>query len=157
VRARAAGLALPDKAIALLMHYLESLTSADGEMRITPRDRDHAYHQLIQFLRSWHSMDRRHVLGLLAWAASVASVFPATVGDEHERVASVLSRASRVDAQAIEHIEAVLWHCRRQDHSLGPQAVLSTVLAQRDLARATAGSSWPVTPPTSTPQPVVRA
>jgi hypothetical protein len=30
----------------------------------------------------------------------------------------------------------VLWHCRRQDHALGPQAVLTTVLAQRDLTRA---------------------
>jgi tetratricopeptide (TPR) repeat protein len=81
-------------------------------------------------------MDRRNVLRLLAWAGTAASVFPATVGDEHERVASVLSRSSRVDAQTIEHIEAVLWHCRRQDYALGPQAVLSTVVAQRDLTRA---------------------
>jgi len=80
--------------------------------------------------------DRRYVLRLLAWAGTAASVFPATVGDEHERIASVLSRSSRVDAQTIEHIEAILWHCRRQDHALGPQAVLTTVLAQRDLARA---------------------
>jgi hypothetical protein len=62
-------------------------------------------------------------------------VFPATVGDAHERVASVRSRSSRVDVQTIEHIEAVLWHCRRQDHALRPQAVLTTVLAQRDLTR----------------------
>jgi hypothetical protein len=81
-------------------------------------------------------MDRRDVLRLLRWAATAASVFPATVGDEHERVASVLTRSSRVDAQTIEHIEAILWHCRQQDHALGPQAVLTTVLAQRDLTRA---------------------
>jgi tetratricopeptide (TPR) repeat protein len=137
VWATATGLALPDTFITMLMHYLGSLAPADREARTTPRDRDHAYHQLVEFLRSWaHTMDRRDALGLLAWAAAVASVFPATVGDEHARVASVISRSSRVDAQTIEHIEAVLWHCRRQDHALGPQAVLTTVLAQRDLARA---------------------
>jgi hypothetical protein len=117
------------------MQYLGSLAPTDHEVLTTPRDR--AYHQLVQFLRSWaHNMDRRGVLRLLAWAASAASMFPITAGDEHERVASVLSRASRVDAQVIEDIEAVLWHCRRQDYALGPQAVLTTVLAQRDLTRA---------------------
>ncbi|MGH3889343.1 MAG: hypothetical protein ACRDSZ_22755 [Pseudonocardiaceae bacterium] len=137
VWAIATGLALPDNVVAMLMHYLGSLASSDREVLSTPRDRDRAYHQLVQFLRRWaHTMDRRNVLRLLAWAASVASVLPATVGDEYERVASVLGASSRVDAQTIEHIEAVLWHCRRQDHALGPQAVLTTVLAQRDLTRA---------------------
>jgi tetratricopeptide (TPR) repeat protein len=123
----------------MLMHYLGSLAPTDGEVLTTPRDRDRAYHQLVQFLRSWaHTMDpsRRDVLRLLAWAASAASVLPATVGDDYERLASVLGASSRVDAQTIEHIEAVLWHCRQQDYALGPQAVLSTVLAQRDLTRA---------------------
>ena len=130
------GMQLPDTFVALLMQYLESLASADHAMRLTPRDRDRAYHLLVQFLRSWaHTMDRRGVLRLLAWAAGVASVFPATVGDEHERVASVLSGSGRIDGQTIEHIEAVLRHCRQQDYALGPQAVLATVLAQRDLAR----------------------
>jgi hypothetical protein len=55
--------------------------------------------------------------------------------DEQQRVASVLRTPSRVDAKTIEHIEAVLWHCARQDETLGPQAVLNTVLTQRDLAR----------------------
>ncbi len=137
VWATANGLALPDTFVTMFTQYLGSLAPADREVRITPRDRDHAYHQLVQFLRSWaHTMDRRDVLGLLRWAAAVAAVLPTTVGDEHERVASVLSASSRVDAQTIEHIEAVLWHCRRQDHALGPQAVLTTVLAQRDLTRA---------------------
>jgi hypothetical protein len=137
VWATVAGLQLPDNVVALLMQYLGSLVLCDRETRCTPRDRDRAYHQLVEFLRSWaHTMDRRDVLRLLAWAASVASALPATVGDEHERVASVLSASSRVDAQTVEHIEAVLWHCRQQDHALGPQAVLATVLAQRDLTRA---------------------
>jgi tetratricopeptide (TPR) repeat protein len=137
VWATAAGLQLPDTFVALLMQHLGSLVLPDREVRITPRDRDRAYHQLVQFLRSWaHTMDRRDALCLLAWAASAASVFPVTAGDEHARVASVLNASSRVDVQVIENIEAVLWHCRRQDYALGPQAVLSTVLAQRDLARA---------------------
>ncbi len=137
VWATASGLQLPDTLVAMLMHYLGSLVTPDHHIRNTPRDRDHAYHQLVQFLRSWaNTMDRRYVLRLLAWAGAAASVFPATVGDEYERVASVLTRSSRVDAKTIEHIEAVLWHCRQQDHALGPQAVLTTVLAQRDLARA---------------------
>ncbi|MDQ3760452.1 MAG: hypothetical protein M3460_01725 [Actinomycetota bacterium] len=131
------GLQLPDALAVLLMRHLESLAPSDRGTLTTPRGRDRAYHQLVQFLRSWaHTMDRRNVLRLLAWAAATASVFPALAGDAHQRVAAVLSKSSRVDAQIIEHIEAVLWHCRRQDYALGPQAVLDTVLAQRDLARA---------------------
>ncbi|MGH3719348.1 MAG: hypothetical protein ACRDRI_11035 [Pseudonocardiaceae bacterium] len=137
VWATATGLALPDTFVAMLMHYLGSLAPSERDVRTTPRDRDQAYHQLVQFLRSWaHTMDRRDVLGVLAWAASVASVLPSAAGDEHQRVASVLSSWSRVDAHTIEHIEAVLWHCQQQDYALGPQAVLITVLAQRDLTRA---------------------
>ncbi len=133
----ATGLQLPGNVAALLMQCLRALAPSDGDALSTPRDRDRAYHRLVQILRSWaHTMDRRDVLLLLAWAASAASVFPATADDEHERVASVLGASSRVDAQTIEHIEAVLWHCRRQDYALGPQAVLTTVLAQRDLTRA---------------------
>jgi transcriptional regulator with XRE-family HTH domain len=126
----ATGPQLPGNVTAVLMQCLGALAPSGGDTLSTPRDRDRAYHQLVQILRSWaHTVDRRDVLLLLAWAASAASVFPATAGDEHARVASVLSASSRVDAQTIEHIETVLWHCRRQDHALGPQAVLTTVLA----------------------------
>jgi hypothetical protein len=137
VWAAATGPPLPDNFVTALMQHLGSLTSADRDVLSTPRDRDRAYHQLVQFLRSWaHTMDRRDMLGVLSWATATASLSPIIGGDEHQRVASVLTRSSRVDAQTIEHIEAVLWHCRRQDHALGPQAALTTVLAQRDLARA---------------------
>ncbi len=137
VWATATGLQLPDTFIAMLVQYLGSLVTPDRGTRITPRERDQAYHQLVGFLRSWaHTMDRRDVLQILSWAATIASLFPTTVGDEHERVVSVFNAAGRVDAKVIEHIEGVLWHCRQQDHALGPQAVLITVLAQRDLARA---------------------
>ncbi|MBV9011810.1 MAG: hypothetical protein JO272_07120 [Pseudonocardiales bacterium] len=137
VWATAAGLQLPDTLIALLLQYLGSLVLPERQAGITPRDRDEAYHQLVQFLHSWaHTMDRRATLLFLSWAASVAAVSPVTVGGEHERMASVLGGSSRVDASIIEHVEAMLLHCRHQDAALGPQAVLSTVLAQRDLARA---------------------
>jgi tetratricopeptide (TPR) repeat protein len=127
---------LPDTLATLLMSYLESLAPAGRGKLITPRERDHAYHQLVQFLRSWaHTMDRRDVLRLLGWAATAASAFPALNDDEQQRLAAVISTPSRVDAQTIEHIEAVLWRCRQQDYALGPQAALDTVLAQRNLAR----------------------
>jgi hypothetical protein len=51
-------------------------------------------------------------------------------------MASALSGSGRIDGQTIEHIEAILRQCRQQDYALGPQDVLATVLAQRDLARA---------------------
>ncbi|MGH3702508.1 MAG: hypothetical protein ACRDQY_24285 [Pseudonocardiaceae bacterium] len=138
VGAMVAGFALPDHLVALRLQYFGSLTLAGCEGRCPPRDRDQAYHQLVQSLLSWaHTMDRRDALRVVAaWMASAASVLPALNGDDHARMASVLRAPGRVDAQTIEHLEAVLWHCRQQDDALGPQAVLSTVLAQRDLARA---------------------
>ncbi|MGH3996720.1 MAG: hypothetical protein ACRDTJ_04575, partial [Pseudonocardiaceae bacterium] len=137
VWAMVTGLQLPDHFIKLFIQYLGSLAPSNGDVLGAPRERDRAYHRLVQFLRSWaHTMDRRDVLCVLAWAAATASMFPATAGDEYERVASVLSASSRVDAQVIEHIETVLGCCRRQNRALGPQAVLTTVLAQRDLTRA---------------------
>ncbi|MGH3996309.1 MAG: hypothetical protein ACRDTJ_02460 [Pseudonocardiaceae bacterium] len=137
VWATATGLALPDMFIALLMRHLRSLEPSGCEAPVTPRDRDRAYHQLVQFLRSWaHNMDRRNALRVLAGAATAASLFPVTAGDAHQRVASVLSTSNRVDAQTIGHIEAVLWRAQRQDRLLGPEAVLNTVLAQLDLIRA---------------------
>ncbi|MGH3872487.1 MAG: hypothetical protein ACRDSR_13445 [Pseudonocardiaceae bacterium] len=137
VRAITTGLQLPGNVVALLMQCLGALAPSGSDVLSTPRERERAYHHLVQFLRRWaHTMDRRDVLRLLAWAGTAAAVLPATAGDEYERVASMLSASSRVDAQIIEHIESVLWHCRRQNRALGPQAVLSTVLAQRDLTRA---------------------
>lgn len=50
-------------------------------------------------------------------------------------LARAIASPSRVDAKAIDHIETILQHCQRQEDSLGPQAVLDTVLAQRQLVR----------------------
>lgn len=130
------GSQLPDALATQLMTYLESLAPSGQARRITPREQDRAYHQLVLFLRSWaHTMDRRDVLRVLGWAATAASVFPTLDDEEQQRLAAVISTRSRVDTQTIEHIEAVLWSCRQQDDALGPQAVLDTVLAQRNLAR----------------------
>jgi len=124
-------LALPDHAAVALLHCLEALASS----LVTPQERDRAYHELIQVLRRWaHTMDRRDVLQFLYRVAITASAAAALDGDEHDRLVSVLSGQSRVDTQTIEHIEVVLWRCRRQDHALGPHAALDTVLAQRQLA-----------------------
>jgi len=117
-----------------LLQILESLTSSLA----TPQERDRAYHQLAQLLRRWaHTMDRRDALHLLYRAALAAASAAATLdSDGYERIASVLSGQSRVDPPTLEHIEAILWSCRRQDRALGPHAALDTVLAQRQLARS---------------------
>ncbi|MGH3853601.1 MAG: hypothetical protein ACRDR6_08895 [Pseudonocardiaceae bacterium] len=133
----ATGLPLPDNCGTSLAQRLESLVLSDRDALSTPRDRDQAYHQLVQFLSGWaHTMDRRNMLRALRWAVTTASLPLALDGDAYQRVISAITGPGRVDVPTIEHIEAVLWHCNRQDHALGPQAALDTVLAQRDLARA---------------------
>lgn len=126
-------LALPDDVAVSLLHHLESLVSSLA----TPRDRDRAYHRLVELLRRWaHTMDRRDALRLLGWAAAAASAAGALDQDGYNRVVSVLSGSSQVDSQTIDHIETVLQSCQRQDHALGPRSALDTVLAQRQLARS---------------------
>ncbi|MBV8542445.1 MAG: hypothetical protein JO063_02240 [Pseudonocardiales bacterium] len=133
----ATGLQSPDDFVTSLAQRLGSVAPSGRDVLSTPRDRDQAYHQLVQSLCGWaHTMDRRNMRRALSWAATIASLPFAIGGDEYQRVASALTEPSRLDAQTIGHIEAVLWHCRRQDHAMGPQAALDTVLAQRDLTRA---------------------
>lgn len=125
-------LALPDDVAVSLLCHLDSLVSSLA----TPRDRDRAYHRLVELLRRWaHTMDRRDALRLLGWAAA-ASAAGALDQDGYDRVVSVLSGSSQVDPQAIDHIDTVLQSCQRQDDALGPHAALDTVLAQRQLARS---------------------
>lgn len=132
----AAGLQLPDNAVILLMQYLASLAPSDRDVFTTLRDRDRAFDQFVEFLVGWaHNMQRRGLLRTLGWAVAAASIFHDIDLEERERVASVLSKPSRVDVTTIEHIEMVLWSCQRQDDALGPHAALDTVLAQRNLAR----------------------
>ncbi len=136
VLAATAGFQLPDKFVTLLMQYLGSLAPSDCDVFTALRDRDRSFDQLVQFLIGWaRSMQRRGLLRTLGWAAAAASIFQNINQEEQERVVSVLSRPSRVDMTTIDHIEAVLWRCQRQDDALGPHAALDTVLAQRNLAR----------------------
>jgi hypothetical protein len=126
----------PDYFAMVLMQYLGALAPANHTAAATPRDRDRILNQLVQIFTSLaHTMKRRKLLRTLSWAAAAASTYYAIDVEEQLRVASVLSKPSRVDAQTIEHIETVLWRCQRQDDALGPQAALDTVLAQRNLAR----------------------
>jgi hypothetical protein len=83
-------------------------------------------------------VQRRELLRLVGWAGSAVAAAPLLVGlhpDEQVRVAQVVETPSRIDATTIDHIEAVLWRCIRQDDALGAQATLDTVRAQRDLVR----------------------
>ncbi|MGQ0773809.1 MAG: hypothetical protein ACT4NY_05240 [Pseudonocardiales bacterium] len=126
-------LALPEQIAVVLLRCLEALASS----LVTPRERDRAYHEFVQVFRRWaHTMDRRDALHFLYRVALTASTAATLDGDEHDRLVSVLSGSSRVDTRTIEHIEAVLGRCQRQDHALGPHAALDTVLAQRRLARS---------------------
>jgi tetratricopeptide (TPR) repeat protein len=80
-------------------------------------------------------MDRRELLRLLGWVATTVAASPVSSldSDEQERLAKAIAAPSRVDNKAIDHIETMLQHCKRQDDALGPHAVLHTVLAQREL------------------------
>ena len=101
--------------------------------------RDQLREQLRTFLREWaHTMQRREHLQLLGWVATAvaASQISSLDSDEQERLAKAIAVPSRVDDQVIDHIEAVLQHCKRQDDALGPHAALYTVLAQRELVNS---------------------
>ena len=135
--ATAMGLPKPGDLAVLLMTCLGSPGPFDCDAPATPAERDRAYHQLVRFLTSWaHTMKRRLMLRTLGWAATAAAVGYSLDLDEQSRVAGVLSNPGRIDPQTIEHIETVLWQCRRQDAALGPRGVLDIVLAQRDLVRS---------------------
>ncbi len=99
--------------------------------------RDQLYERLARFLDGWaDTVKRRDLLQLLGWAATAVAASPVLRGldtDEQARLAQAVASPSRVDAQVVEDIEAMLRNCKRQDDALGPQAVLRTVLAQRQL------------------------
>ncbi|MBT8228275.1 MAG: hypothetical protein HKP61_10405 [Dactylosporangium sp.] len=98
-----------------------------------------SYHRLVEELIEWACrMRRRDVLQWLSWAsasAAAAPIFEHLDVGERERTTLAIASPRRVDNAVVEHIEAVLWRCMRQDDALGPQAVLDTTLAQRNLVR----------------------
>jgi hypothetical protein len=131
------GLQIPDTMVAVLMRLFGGPTNL---LPASPRERDTVFDHLVQLLNQWATdMNRREVLRLLGWAATAAAATPVLHGldaEEQARVTLAMQVPSRVDASVIEHSEAVLWRCMRQDDALGPQAALDTVLAQRNLTRA---------------------
>ena len=131
---------VPDNLAALVLYRLEALTAAGGRLPGSPRERDRAFDQLVQFLLAWApTMRRREVLRVLGWAATAAAATPLAEtlsGDEQVRVVSAIQAPGRVDASIVGHMEEVLRRCLWQDAALGPQAALDTVLAQRSLVRA---------------------
>jgi transcriptional regulator with XRE-family HTH domain len=102
--------------------------------------RESAYHQLVGDLIEWACrMKRRDILQWLSWAAAAAAAAPVLDGldeGEQQRTVAALATPSRVDAAVVDHIDAVLWRCMRQDDTLGPQAALDTTVAQRQLVRS---------------------
>lgn len=135
----ATGLRLPDDIAALVSPYLGEAWVLVRSNVASARDRDIAYDRLVQLLSKWaDNVKRRKLLRVLGCAASAVAAAPLLDGldpEEQARVTRVTEEPSRVDTTTIDHIEAVLWHCIRQDDALGAQATLDTVLAQRDLVR----------------------
>jgi tetratricopeptide (TPR) repeat protein len=98
--------------------------------------------QLRTFLHEWaNTMDRREYLRMLGWVATTvaASPIPNLDSEEQERLSKVIAVPSRVDEQSIDHIETILQDCKRQEDTFGPQAVLHTVIAQRELVESLLG------------------
>jgi tetratricopeptide (TPR) repeat protein/DNA-binding XRE family transcriptional regulator len=94
--------------------------------------------QLVRLLRTWvGAMNRRELLQLWGWAVGTAAI-PVVAGldsEEQERLLRAIASPGRVDERVIDHIEAVLLHCKHQEDTLGSRAVLNTVLAQRNLVQ----------------------
>lgn len=130
---------LPQDVIALLVPYLGEARALVRGNLTSPWERERAYDRLVELLSGWaDTVQRRELLRLVGWVASAVATAPLLDGlhpDEQVRVAQVIERPSRIDAATIDHIEAVLWRCIRQDDALGAQATLDTVRAQRDLVR----------------------
>ncbi|HET8658177.1 MAG TPA: helix-turn-helix transcriptional regulator [Micromonosporaceae bacterium] len=122
-----------------LLGQLDAL-AGDDPTGPSPHRREAAYTQLVHYLAAWaHTVNRRELLRVLGWAATAAAGSPALHHldeQESERVALAIQTPQRVDGQVVDHIEAVLWRCTKQDDLLGPQATLDTVLAQRSLVRS---------------------
>ncbi len=133
-------LLLPEQFTTQLAAQLGRLiTVADGTLGPSAHQWDAAGQQLVDLFTTWaRMMNRRaalHTLHALGWAATAAAAgldAHSLTPDDQQRLAAAIQTPSRVDATVLEHLEQVLSHCvQLQNKGLGPQAVLSTVLAQR--------------------------
>ncbi|WP_285508667.1 hypothetical protein [Actinokineospora sp. NBRC 105648] len=80
-------------------------------------------------------MDRRDLLKLLGVAA-VPPWLDSPNTDDHERLARAVLAPQRVDAQVIDHIDALVFDAYVADTRFGPEIALATVRAQSDLLHA---------------------
>lgn len=112
-----------------LVGNLAGEVAAEGDDEVVGR--------LVKLLCGWvDAMNRRELLQLLGWAIGTVAASPmvgALDTEEQERLARAIVSSSRVDQQVIDHLEATLQYCKRQEDALGSRAVLNTVLAQRHL------------------------
>lgn len=112
------------------------ITSSGSHLVANEVDYQRLVHELIEWAQR---MQRRDILQWLSFAAAAAAAAPVLAGldlDERERTVAAFASPSRVDSQTIDHIDAVLWRCMRQDDALGPTAAMETTLAQRNLVRS---------------------
>jgi hypothetical protein len=110
-----------------------------GHLPVVAGLREQEFGYLVAALTQWaDQMRRRDLLAVIASAAAAAHASPLLAhldGDAVERLALVSRTPSRVDGEAVGHVEAILHHAIRQEDILGPQAVLETALAQHGLVR----------------------
>lgn len=116
-------------------------TIGDGSETFSARQKDAAFKQLVDTFIDWaHTMNRRVLLRHVSWAAAIAAVAPLLFdglpADEQARLAAAIRQESRVDDTVVDHIDQVLSRCVQLDETLGPQAALDTLLAQRQLTYA---------------------
>jgi tetratricopeptide (TPR) repeat protein len=125
-----------DTELASYLHEFRLLSEASFD---SAQERERTYDHLMQLFTRWAgTMKRREILRLLGWAASYVAAAPVLSHpspDEQERAVGGVSVRDGTDGTVIDHIEAVLWHAKRQDDLLGPQAALHTVLSQRNVIR----------------------
>ena len=73
--------------------------------------------------------DAMQVAGSVLAAAGLGGLDP----DEYTRLALAVQTPSRVDAQVVQNLAAMLAYCKRLEDKLGPCQVLDTVIAQHRL------------------------
>lgn len=129
----------PDELASLLMAGLALFEAISSGLVVQENE---THDQLDMWRRLVDTMKRRGLLQLLGQLAAGSTMTSPAIGglrllgldtlnpDERDRVAQVILSPERVDKRVIGHIETILWACKQQDDTFGPQAVLNTVLDQ---------------------------
>jgi transcriptional regulator with XRE-family HTH domain len=78
------------------------------------------------------SVGRRRAMQLASWMLATMGLSTLDA-DEYTRVAHAVTTPGRVDAKVVNNLAATLAQCRRLEDTLGPRAVLETVLVQHEL------------------------